>query len=358
MDRDVLRKWFTSLEADQQYLLLKFNYDICHSTFQIDKDDYVNKINQEWEQKTKQYKNKIKELELKIHNNYDVKQVVDKLYNDVLVKFTGNKKGIVNEKLIYDIFVEKYPKCDIKTVSSNKGCGDIFINVNGVRFMVECKMQQESILRSDPDRIFQRFKEESKKAIQDNIVDLSIFISTGSKIIPNYGTFETEEIITTRGKSYLIFIADIYNYPERIDAAIELGIQFYNNTLEQSDDSSLYSKVLETGERMNKLGKYIYKMECSINQTCETINNMKNELSFIEDDFRMATDNVKQFDKIVNIVLELIEKHGYKGVSAKIIEEEFKHRGIPIRKIRENGGAKRIKTIANKKLSNRNVLNL
>jgi hypothetical protein len=365
MDRNFLRSWFTSLEADHQYLLLKLNYDICNSTIGLkDNENIVKNLNKKWENKLENihndYKSKVNELVLenqaiKNNNFNDVKKVVDDLYDNLLVKFSGNKKGQVNEKLIYDMLLEKYPKCEIKNVSGSNGCGDIYMNINGIRFMVECKMQQESILRSDPDKVFDRFKKESIEAINNNIVDISIFISAGSKIIPNYGTFESEEIITKRGKSYLIYISDIYNYPERIDAAVELGIQFSSNI---TDETTIYSKVLEIGDKMNKLSKYIYKLETNVKNEHDILNSMKTELNCIEGEFKSSLDNVRQLDEIIDIIQELIKKNGFRDTTTKIIEDEFKSRCIPLRKIRDNGGIKKLKILANKKLTKKSILNL
>lgn len=349
-DRDILKKWFTGLSTDEQYTLLKFNYDICHYGIGVTDNNNKVKMLEETIEKLRMENDIIRE-----NNNKDVKETIDKLYNNILSKFTGTKKGYINERLIYDILIEKYPKCDVRNVSSSNGCGDINMNVNGVRFMIECKMHQENTLRTDPDRIFERFKKDSIKAIEDGTADICIFISAGSKIIPNYGTFESEEIITKKGKSYLIYISDIYNYPERIDAAIELGVQFSNNML---DDTTLYSKVLDAGNRMNKLSKYVYKLEMNMRDEGNILLGMKEELGIIEREFKGTLDNIRGMDGILDIIKELIGKYGFRDTTTKILEEEFKTRGIPLRKIRDCGGIKKLKTIANKQLSRKGVLDL
>jgi hypothetical protein len=334
----------------------------------IYKKDVEKEINAEYGEKinklTKdniELKIKNTELQIKYNNKLDNQDNFNNLKQDleerlkILDNFGGFKKGYKMEDSVYDLLLHKYNYNNtmIKKVTSKNGCGDIELSINGIRYMFEVKAVSDQILEKDPGKIFDRFEKDSKNAYENDETDVSVFVSNGSSYIPGHGVLDLKKINTNKGPLVLIYVSDIINNPDRVDAVIRLGDIVYNfikNNNDIDDFVGLFESVV------------IY-----INKFYENLIKDRNEREkrFREQDIIITEQIFPVIDKITkclkkdsnediknerlkDLVSELIVNNGYNNVTKKLICEEMRKRQIPQNIIKSFGGVRNLKIIVNK----------
>lgn len=351
---------------------LKLHYENHINTITTEKNNLQNILENNYQDQLESFKSKyqyeIRELKsenkfLRDENFRNIKDSIIQVQKDIATNFTPIKLGRVGEKKVFDLLTTKYPKCETIDSSSRKGDGDIIFCCNNIRFLIECKNQNDAILRSDPNKIFDRFKADCIDSIENNRTDIGIFIAQNVVSIPNYGTFEAQEIVTSRGKTYLIYISDIFNVPERLDAAIELGIQLYLNTDHDNDNMANFMKL---NDKINSLNDNLSNLLKLNKNQLDIIKQMANQVNDTRLEIDESIQDINMFQEIINIIKDMMHNNGYKNISIRDLENELRKHKIPPRKIRDNGGIKNLKKVARdqiknekqKKIINNGILNL
>lgn len=355
------REWFDNLKPEYQELVIGIGYDVVHSTIGLKTEDNTVNVVQELKKKYEIIidnlnDNHNKNYEKLQNNNEFLRDVsfnklnnkIEELKSQVITSFRPVKMGRIGEKKLYNLLVNNYPKCEVNEVCGKNGDGDILFKCNNIRFMIEYKTSNESMLRSDPQSVFEKFRDDAKKSIESDISDIGIFVAQNVESIPNYGTFEAEEFYTKKGKTYLIYIADIMNVPQRLDAAIELGIQlFLNGDCENPSD---INKILDINKKLNNLTKSIRKLSINANNQLDIIEEMKTEFGDTKGEFDKSIQDLNMTTTMVDICKKLIKEHGIQKTTVVRVEEEMRKHKIPGRRLRDNGGIKHLKTLAVKEL--------
>lgn len=325
------------------------------------KNDNYQKIldntNLQWkiklEETTKELKNTIKEQEneikrldssynsLKKDNYEDIKKLVSNMEEKINMFTNSNKKGKINETRILDLLLNLFNESYVKSVANKRGQGDIYMEHRGIRFMIECKMQKSEILDSDPAKIFDRFQQDSIDAINGDVVDIGIFIANGVKYIPKYGYFKAKQIQTNKGKSYLIYLADVFNYPERVNAAVELAVQLINNT--DKFDKETWTKINTLNDKILNLNNNMKLWKTNINQQIDILKNTVGTIGLYEDEFNIIlnTNNQNELKVVLDTYHEIFMKN--KNVTTVQLSTELEKKGMIKTIVRKYGGLSKVK---------------
>jgi hypothetical protein len=338
------------------------------------KNNYKNDIMKEIDNKYKEEIVKIKNenMEIKIKNTELETMYKSKLNNTndlnafknhineklkVLDNFGGFKKGYKMENSVYNLLLHKYNYKDtmIKKVTAKNGCGDIELLINNIKYMFEVKSVNDKLLESNPDKIFKRFEKDSIVAYENNEIDVSVFVSNGSTHIPGHGVLDLKKIGTDKGPMILIYVSDIINNPDRLDAVIRLGDIMYNNMKNDEDLDNIFSLFESVISNINNLYEIILK------------NRKEREIRFQEQDKLITEqlfpliDNIKKFtnknsneeskkDRLKNLIKDLLINNGYLKTTKKLLFEKMEEKQIPHNTINCFGNFQKLKRIVNNEI--------
>jgi hypothetical protein len=278
------------------------------------------------------------DLKNKLHNSNNFFELKNEIRDELkkLEMFGGIKKGYVMETSVYNLLLKKYNHNGtmIRNVGSKRGCGDIELTLNNIVYMFEIKTVNEKILNSDPGKIFERFEIDSKNAYEDNKIDISVFVSNGSEYIPGHGVLDLKKINTSRGSLILIYVSDIINNPDRVDAVIRLGDIVYNITKNNNNIDDFVGSFESIISCINELYKNMlkdrnereanFKKQDSIitKQIFPLIDKIKN--SFNKDNNNHCKEN-----RLRELLEELVDKLGYQKTTIKVLLDEMIKKQIP-----------------------------
>ena len=160
-------------------------------------------------------------------------------------------------------------------------------------------------------------------------------------LIPKFGTFKTKTVTTNRGKLPTLYVADTFNYPERLLMAIEVGEMYYKELIENENDQTLHTdimvhKLTQVLEKIDVIKKSI-KDKRKIIANLTTLTNEDeyacNELKFLLRD--ITKDRVEKYkdNKILEVYKELICTQRY--VTQKMLAAECSKFDISFRDVKE-----------------------
>jgi hypothetical protein len=210
--------------------------------------------------------------ELKISNSSSTNLISNRLGDLSNEMKTTNKDTITNiTKLInptnsYDVgvrgedWIESYVVDNLHSSIINntrtiKGGGDIFMEYNNIKYVIESKNRGHTIPTTDIDDF------RSKAIIEKEMsnIDIGIFIAQRAKRIAKKKLFDVEVVETKNGRLFLIYISDVYNYPQLVTASVNLGeiLVVDNNTNNTDKLNNALSYIQNTKSNIDGLLKNI-----------------------------------------------------------------------------------------------------
>lgn len=265
---------------------------------------------------------------------------------DALKEIVTETKAV--DESIYSIIKKKFPRCNLIDNTSQETHGDYILTTNNVRFLIECKSRNERMLKTDPNSLLGDFNNECINTINRGEADVAIFIAKKSTYIPRFGTFEADGVDTIKGKRYIIYIADVLNYPERLVAAVELGIHLYFNNTDNTP--STMSNFIDVNNKVNSLSTHVHQLITLSENQKTVIESMTKLLKISRNELNAKVMDVNVCKDVVDITTDIMKQTNTKNVCIKTLEKELHKQNIPARRIRDSGGIKYINHIAKNNL--------
>lgn len=195
---------------------------------------------------------------------------------------TPQRKGKAAEGFVYNMLCERYPKSIVKDISSIKGSGDIYMEYENMRIMFEVKSTTEESLRSHPTETIGRFQSDVRKSVESGITNCGVFVSARTSSIPGHGVFDVEECINSVvGKYYLVYVADIFQYPDRLYFVVEISRFLYINSDDQDKIRVVLNNVSKVNTKLGVMVRMIKEMKTSINKQYKVCKDLEQEVSNI-----------------------------------------------------------------------------
>ena len=367
-------EWFEKLDADTKDNSIKMLYELCirtkdesnkkfeelinqkHSSIIIQKDSVItqkdteitklkisNEIFKEIQQNySTDVKEHIKNIELKVSEGLSITRLeLGKSISDVSIKLTPSVKGKVGENNI-DHILGNIPGGKLTNVSITKGGGDFKFVINGIKIMIESKAIGTLSLKET-----EAFKKTATEFHESDKIDFAVMAHHCD--VKFKGTaLSIEKVETKRGRLILIYVANLFNHPERLLYTINTGLFLFENQpidglnivkfLESIDD---YIKIIESLEHSSKeKEKNIISLRLSVNEDNISLKKLKEKL--VESTRNTDTGrNLSIKEKVIKLYISL-EKQG--KVSVELIKKECSDNGIANNIFnKEIGGIKQLK---------------
>lgn len=375
-DWEEAKQWFNEMNTADRNNMIVIMYRLCIRIKDKSHTKLSESINHLWQEKVKsiefKFEEEKEELESKLSElateNYIYKQkntestsmimnhlqkLEHKLENEInglSLKITPSSNGKLGEDYLENI-LGKMPGCSLTNLTQMKGNGDFLVEVNGKKIMIESKNWTNSSIKGNPKEL-DSFKETAIKAKEESNIDCAIMAlhrvtDLKGKVI------DMETVYTKTGSLILIYVTNLFNYPDRIlyaiDSCLLLLSQQSKNNIDRDKflyQISYFMKIIENVEdSIKERTKHIKTSTDLIKKDSEQLSYLREILNNI-----VNTDEVDipVKDRIVNFCRELIAVHGESTVDKKMLETMCLNNKIAARLVRQHGGIKEIKKLATK----------
>lgn len=282
--------------------------------------------------------NHLQKLEHKLENEI----------NGLSLKITPSSNGKLGEDYLENI-LGKMPGCNLTNLTQMKGNGDFLLEVNGKKIMIESKNWTNSSIKGNPKEL-ESFKETAIRSKEESNIDCAIMAlhrvtDLKGKVI------DMETVYTKTGSLILIYVTNLFNYPDRIlyaiDSCLLLLSQQSKNNIDRDKflyQISYFMKIIENVEdSIKERTKHVKNSTDLIKKDSEQLSYLREILNNI-----VSVDEVDIpiKDRIVNFCRELIAVHGESSVDKKMLETMCLNNKIAARHVRDAGGIKEIKKLA------------
>ncbi len=335
-------EWFYGLDKSIQNRLIDLFYNIYKI---IPESDKLNDLeNLKLRNELNEYKlngvgtilNSINELEHKLEKTKN--EVIEnqlKLEN----KLTSNdKKGIIGERWIQDILTSI--RCRFTDVTKKKGSCDFYCKSDTCEFLIESK-NCEIVNKKH----IQDFKKDVIYSIENdkNDINFAIFVAHRHK----HFDVNLEFLPVNNKIIFLMYIADAFNYPDRLINGIDICKNLSNNLTYNENITNKINEINGILNQMNELEEISSDLQKDINKMDDSNKKLVNQISVIKESILNIVEPTTIYKKEVNkIAIELFKKNP--NFTAKMLEEEIslKIEGILIKPssiISNIGGINKIK---------------
>lgn len=356
-------EWFDSLDQSEKTEYIDIIYKL-HKTYVVNNKDIkksLNKLDLKWQKLFSTNENKyalqIKELEteLSILRNYgnienklnDYRLELSNYHKDLMGKLSCSQMGKAGEKWIYDTLLSNYPTSLIIDTSSKRGCGDLLLSHDGAKIMIESKNHTDDSLRKDPNGTIGRFISDATNAFECKQADIAIFVAHRASSIPGKGSFIVEKIMTNTGTRHVVYIANVYNIPNRLIAAVELCTKIINDSDIDNFDDELYTKLRLISDKLGYMVETLKDKKKMVSDLRDIVKKDEEHLNFLKETLVDTVSGDKKENK--EIVLDKltslyrIESSGG-DINIRDFEKMVLEKGMKISDIKDVGGFSRIKT--------------
>lgn len=366
------RNWFNQMNAPERNNMILTLYKLCLMTKDVSHVKLTEELNRSWQEKVNglnmkwsvKYKEQLDLAErLSFENNIYKKttdegfgQLSDKIkglehkleneINGLSLKITPSANGKLGEDLIENV-LSNIPGAKLYNVTQKKGNGDFILEINDKKVMIESKNWTNSSIKGNPKEI-DSFRSTAIDSKENQVIDFAIMAmhrvtDLKGKII------DMETVHTKRGNLNLIYVTNLFNYPDRLLYAIDTGLLLLSNEskMDISKEKFMYQldtfmKSIESMEdSIKEYSRISRSMNELIKKDTETIGNIRLCIENMLND----SDQIPIKDRVINICAELITEHTEDRVTKLLLEKKCTEKNIPARWVRDLGGIKEIKKL-------------
>lgn len=355
------KEWFNNLDTVDRNNMVMIMYRLCMKLKDKSHAQIIETMNASWQEKvnaieTNFMKQKEQlELENKKYKNGESTSIIvnhlNKLENEInglSLKITPSSNGKLGEDYIENL-LNKIPGARLSNLTQMRGNGDFLLEINNRKMMIESKNWTNSSIRGNPREI-ELFKETAIAAREEMGIDCAIMALHRVTDIRGK-TIELETVYTKKGSLILIYVTNLFNYPDRILYAIDSGLLLLDQRAHNSIDRDKFIyqinfilKIVENlEESIKERSRHMKASNELIKKDIDNLNLIKTMFDEIAD---LPLNEQSSKNKIIKICADLIKLHGEKLVTKKSLENACLEMSIPIRLIRDEGGIKEIKRLA------------
>ena len=368
-DWEDARAWFNNMEVNSRNQLISTMYRLCMSTKESSHTKLAESLNSQWQERFNVQVNESKRLQMQNdifqenqnqHVNVlnesirNLESKVNESINSIALKITPSSNGKLGEDYI-DRLLGNVPGSDLTNISQSKGCGDFLYKQGDIRIMIESKNWTNSSIKGNPKELT-NFKNTAILAKEEGKIDYAIMAL--HRVTDLKGrAIDLETVYTAKGRLMLIYVTNLFNHPDRLLYAIDCGILLLQQQNQASTDTDKFLYQIDM------FLKSIGNIEDSVKERTKII---KNLLSISKRDGENAqvlrqtlqniindTEKIPLEDRVTNYCWELIVQNGKDStkVTKGMLEARLLENKIPARWVREMGGIKIIRKLAEEKFS-------
>ena len=357
-----LRNWFNNMNINSRNQMILTMYKLCLGTKDTSHEKLSESLNTQWTERlnkqleiTKRLtmentvlsKNQETGLGTMISALKDLELNISNTMNSISLKITPSANGKLGENYIEEL-LGKIPNVSLINKTQIKGSGDFLFVTGGIRIMIESKNWTNSSIKGNPKEL-ENFRRTAIEAREEDTIDFAIMAL--HRVTELKGkAMDIEMVYTQRGRLMLLYVTNLFNHPERILYAIDTGLLLLTQQSQQSVDSDKF--LYQVDNFMRGIGH----MEESVKERTKQIRDMNHlikkdsdQLMTLRQMLENILSNTEQLplkDRIVKLCSELITQHGENKVTKVMLENKCLEQKIPARFVREYGGIKILKKIA------------
>jgi hypothetical protein len=360
-DYEEAKEWFNNMNPESRNRMIITLYKISRET---NSEKLVESINQQWTDKFIKQAEFIKTLTteneiLQKNQNMGINAVVNKIkdlennLNNSMVnlasKITPSLNGKIGEDFM-DQVLSKIPGAALRNTTQSKGAGDFILEVNSIRIMIESKNWTNSSIKGNPKEI-ENFKNNAIIAKEENIIDFAIMAL--HRVTDLRGKpIDIDQEPTKNGTLIMVYATNLFNHPDRILYAVDIGLLLMKQQLNYSVDKEKFMY------QINGFLKGIESLQDSVKERSkiarDTISLIKNDSDTLEllkqtmENVLTGSERLPIKDRIIGLYKELSSSTCQK-ITKVMLEEKCLENGIAARHIRDYGGIKAIRDLATTK---------
>lgn len=355
------REWFNNMNTDSRNQMILVLYKLCLSTRDISHEKLISSLNSQWNDKFGKQVEVSKRLAMENevlakNQSMGINLVIDKMnqlehnihnsVTDLSAKITPSTNGKLGEDYV-DQILSKIPGSELINVTQSKGEGDFILKINNTSIMIESKNWTNSSIKANPKEI-ENFKRVALEGKENGTIDFAIMAL--HRVTDLSGkAIEMDMEVTSRGPLIILYTCNLFNNPERLLHAIDIGIFLFrqNSKTNLEKDKFLF--------QINSFFKSIDLIEASLKTRNKLIKDLvlltKKDtdqlvaLRQLLDEMIGNTERRSIKERVVDYYLELA-KTNHSVVTKAMLESKCLEHRIPARWCRELGGIKAIRQMA------------
>jgi len=282
--------WFNGLQKEVKLRLISSQYHLHLSIRDRSTEEIVDTLSKKFENERLDLNRKIdilREENSVINRTAGFNFIMDKMEemeNNLLLnqkdlegKLTSNHvKGIIGENFIERI-VSQIPNCQIDDVSREKGLTDFKMYIKNEKFAEDhvCLIESKNVEKVSLENL-NNFRKDVLEA--DEKIHFAIFVA--QRAITISGRIFSIECLSAKDHNmFLFFISDVFNNPERLLIAIQLGQTLSNNLIYSKNVHKIMHGIDKVLININKLSENINKLSNGLKTQQTIIENCKKDVS-------------------------------------------------------------------------------